>query len=451
MKNHAIILASGAGERFRDDKPKQFTKIAGKTVIEHTIEVFENSPLISDITIVITPEYRSFMEDLLNKADYKKIKALLNGGETRKESSFTGIMSIVDDESCVIIHDCARPFVSERIIEDCVNALKKHDAVDVAIKSTDTIIEVDENNFIKSIPKRKNLRRGQTPQCFKTSLIKKAHKLSLEDEESEFTDDCGLVVKYGLAPVYVVEGEEKNIKITYPEDIFLADKIFQINSVDAPENTSIKDLKNKNIVIFGASKGIGKSIAKLAKSYGANVFGFSRDTGVDISNYDDVINAIKDVGKKAQDIHFVVNTAGLLNVGKLESRSIKSIKEEIETNYMGSINVAKACIEPLKKTKGGMILFASSSYTRGREMYSLYSSSKAAVVNLVQALSKEFYEHGIRINAINPERTATQMRFKNFGKEPEDSLLNPDEVAESSLRVLLSNLTGQIIDVRKNN
>ncbi len=445
MKNHAIILASGTGDRFRDDKPKQFTKLAGKTLIEHTLEVFEKSPLIEDITIVITPEYRDLMEDILLKSNCKKVRALLNGGDTRKESSYIGITSIEDDSSNVIIHDCARPFISQRIIEDCVDALKKYDAIDVAIKSTDTIIEVDNAGLIKSVPKRENLRRGQTPQCFKTSLIKKAHALSLDDKASDFTDDCGLILKYNLAPVYVVDGEEKNIKITYPQDIFLADKIFQINSASAPQDANLESLKNKNVVIFGASKGIGKSIAKLAEKYGAKVFGFSRNNNVDISNYNDVANALKNIN----DIHFVVNTAGLLNTGKLEARSIESIKEEIDINYIGSINVIKACIEPLKKTKGSLILFTSSSYTRGRSMYSTYSSSKAAVVNLVQAMSEELYDCGIRINAINPERTATEMRFKNFGKEPEGSLLCPEKVAEDSLKTLLSDLTGQIIDVRK--
>ena len=96
-----------------------------------------------------------------------------------------------------------------------------------------------------------------------------------------------------------------------------------------------------------------------------------------------------------------------------------------------------------------MLLFASSSYTRGRALYSTYSSTKAGIVNLVQALSEELISDGIRINSINPERTATQMRFKAFGKEPEGTLLEVEKVAEASLKTLLSNLTGQVIDVRR--
>ena len=136
-------------------------------------------------------------------------------------------------------------------------------------------------------------------------------------------------------------------------------------------------------------------------------------------------------------------------MGKLLDRDITDIKKDVEINYLGSINVAKASIPYLQKTKGCILLFASSSYTRGRALYSTYSSTKAGIVNLVQALSEELASDGIRINTINPERTATPMRFKAFGKEPDGSLLDADKVAIASLKTLLSDLTGEVIDVRR--
>ena len=156
-------------------------------------------------------------------------------------------------------------------------------------------------------------------------------------------------------------------------------------------------------------------------------------------------NVYKDVGK----IDYVINTAGVLKIGKLLDRKIEDIEKDININYIGAINVAKASIPYLKKTSGGMLMFASSSYTRGRALYSTYSSTKAGIVNLVQALSEELISDCIRINTINPERTATPMRFKAFGKEPEGSLLDVKNVAEASLRTLLSDLTGQVVDVRR--
>ncbi len=223
MKNYAIVLASGKGNRFGGEIPKQFIEIKGKTILEHTIEVFEKSKEIDEIIVVITPEYRTLAENILHKNNYKKVSKLLNGGAIRKESSYIGVSSIEDDEANVLIHDCARPFISQEIISNCVKSLEKHSALVVAIPAVDTILKVEDNK-ITSIPKRDELMCAQTPQCFKLSLIKKAHELSKND--NNFTDDCGLVVKYNLAPVYVVKGSIENIKITYKSDIYMANELF---------------------------------------------------------------------------------------------------------------------------------------------------------------------------------------------------------------------------------
>lgn len=446
MKNYGIILASGTGSRYKNDIPKQFVKIAGKTILEHTVEIFEKAPDIDDIILVITPEYRHFAEEILVKNNYKKVIKLLNGGETRKESSYIGITSIDDEEANVIIHDCARPFLTQKIIVNCIEALKKYDAIDVAIPATDTIIEVD-NDIIKNVPKRANLRLGQTPQCFKLSLIKKAHELAKDSQD--FTDDCGLIIKYNLADVYVVEGSSENIKVTYPSDIFMADRLFQIRSTTEPENSNVKDIKDRVLVVFGGTSGIGECTINLAKENCAKTYAFSIENGCDVSSYEQVEQALKTVYSKEGKIDYVINTAGILRIGKLLERNIDEIQHEINVNYVGSINVAKASISYLKETKGCLLLFASSSYTRGRSMYSTYSSTKAGIVNLAQALAEELISDKIRVNVINPERTATPMRFKAFGKEPEGSLLAPEKVAETSIKVLLSDLTGQVVDVRK--
>lgn len=214
IKNYAIILASGTGSRFGGEQPKQFVKITDKTILEHSVSAFEQSSKIDAIIVVITPGYEKIAKDLLK--NYKKVVKILTGGEIRKESSYIGINSVDETEANVLIHDCARPLVSQRIISECVDALEKYDAVDTAIPSSDTILEV-ENNIIQDIPNRAKLMRSQTPQCFKLSVIKKAHELSRKD--TNFTDDCGLVVKYGLCPVYIVKGDENNIKITFHSDI----------------------------------------------------------------------------------------------------------------------------------------------------------------------------------------------------------------------------------------
>lgn len=224
MKTYAIILASGTGSRFGGELPKQFTKIGGKTIFERTVEVFEGVHEIDGMILVITPNYTDFAKNLVLKNNYKKVLKIIAGGEQRKDSSYNGVFSIEDDEANVLIHDCARPFISKEVIKNCISALDAYKAVGVAIPSTDTIVEVN-SGIIKNIPKRETLMRIQTPQCFKLSIIKKAHELS--KNETEFTDDCGLIQKHALSDIFIIEGNRENIKITYPEDIIFAENFIK--------------------------------------------------------------------------------------------------------------------------------------------------------------------------------------------------------------------------------
>ncbi len=218
MKNIAIILASGTGERFGENIPKQFYQFEGKTILEHAIDAFEKNKNIDEIILVTNPKFRDLAEEILSKNDYKKITKLLNGGKTRVESSYIGT-SEAPDEANVLIHDAVRAFVTQKIIDDNVEALQKYEAVGTAIDTVDTIIQVDENEVITAVPPRKFLKRVQTPQSFRASLIKKAHELALADKNVSFTDDCGLILRYNLAPIHIVDGDELNIKITHKNDL----------------------------------------------------------------------------------------------------------------------------------------------------------------------------------------------------------------------------------------
>lgn len=451
--NIAVILAGGSGSRMGNNIPKQFLKIAGKQVIEHTIDVFENNKNIDEIIIVSRADYIINIENLVNSNQYQKVKKILHGGKERYHSSLAAINAGNNDDDNLIFHDAVRPLVNNRIIDDCITALNKYSAIDVAIKATDTIIQVDQNNIIESIPARSWLRNGQTPQCFKRGIIKKAYEKALKDPKFETTDDCGVVKKYlPNIPIYVVAGENYNMKLTHPEDLFLLDKLFQLKSI---HNNHILDkksevLNDKIIVVFGGSYGIGHEIVKLAQEMNAKIYSFSRsENGVDVGNSEQVKTILEKVYTETQRIDYVVCTAGILVKESIHSMSYADIIGSINTNYLGAINIAKESFPYLKKTKGSLLLYTSSSYTRGRMMYSIYSSTKAAIVNLVQALNEEWFEFGVRINCINPERTDTPMRVKNFGLEPKDSLLRAKDVAIASINTLISSLTGEVIDVRK--
>lgn len=458
MKNIAIILAGGTGQRLGESVPKQFLKVAGKKVIEHTLDVFQNHPQIEEIAVVSHPNHINEVETLLIKNHYTKLKKILQGGKERYHSSLAAINAYdMGEDINLIFHDAVRPLVNNRIISDCISALKTYNAVDVAIKTTDTIIQASSTDCITGIPLREHLRNGQTPQAFKLSTIKRAYELALQDSEFRTTDDCGVVYKYlPEESVYIVNGEQFNMKLTYKEDLFLLDKLFQLRSASL-QNMEITEhsrcsLPTSVIVVFGGSYGIGKNIVEICERYGAHVYSFSRSVnGVDVSNQEDIVKALKEVFEKEGRIDTVINTAGALNKEPLVNMDYADVYQSINVNYIGSVIIAKESYPYLRKSKGALLLFTSSSYTRGRSLYSLYSSSKAAIVNFTQAISEEWYDQGIRINCINPERTKTPMRTRSFGMEPESTLLDPKIVAIVSVNTVFSSLTGEVIDVKISN
>ena len=451
IRNIAIVLAGGVGSRLGLSTPKQFFKVAGKMVIEHTLDTFEHNTHIDEIVIVSNPVYVSDVENIVLRNGWKKVKKILKGGKERYDSSLSAIHAYEGGEEVnLIFHDAVRPLVSQRIIDDVCEALKQYEAIDVTVPAVDTIIEA-EGDHIASIPDRSRLQRGQTPQAFRLSVIAEAYKRALNDPNFKVTDDCGVVVKYmPEVPVHLVAGEESNMKLTYKEDTFLLDKLFQLRGSVAPESLDKSQLKDKVAIVFGGSYGIGKDVADELRQAGTHVHSFSRSlTGTDVGNRKDVARALKEVYDKEGHIDYVINTAGVLNKEPLCAMDYGIIQAAVQTNYMGTVNVAIEASNYLKQTQGQLIFFTSSSYTRGRAFYSIYSSTKAAIVNFVQAVSQEWESVGIRVNCINPERTKTPMRVKNFGVEPDDTLLRSEVVADATVHCLLADYTGQVIDVKR--
>ncbi|HLP44446.1 MAG TPA: 2-C-methyl-D-erythritol 4-phosphate cytidylyltransferase [Candidatus Kapabacteria bacterium] len=233
MKNLALILAGGSGKRIDGVVPKQFLLLDGQTILQHSIDKFENHPCIDQIFIVIHGDFLDRTKEIVRGSGYRKVVKILKGGETRQDSSRIGVTAANPGEyQNVLIHDAARPFVSKTIIDNTLAALETHSAVNVAIPSSDTIIEINHDHYIKSVPDRTYLRRVQTPQAFKLDLIQKAHCLALENNITNATDDCSLILKLDLAPIYVVEGSERNIKITYPLDLQFAQNILALETKD---------------------------------------------------------------------------------------------------------------------------------------------------------------------------------------------------------------------------
>jgi len=456
LRNVAVVLAGGTGTRVGLSIPKQLIKIAGKPIIEHTIAALQMSPVVDEIIVMMAPGYLDDVRAIVRRGGYSKVSKILEGAGTRNDTTRAALAALGEDDCNVLLHDAVRPLVSQTILAANVEALRTYDAVDTAITSADTVIEVDEEACtIANVLPRYRLRRGQTPQSFRLSTIRAAYEKAAQDASFAATDDCTVVLRYlPEVPIAVVPGHERNMKVTDPIDVYIADKLFQSTSADTPAALTAEEyrarLEGRTVVVFGGSYGIGGNIADLAARYGATVKTFSRSTtATHVERRADIAAAARSVLAETGRVDFVVNAAGVLPRGALTETSEEAIYQATEVNYLAPVFIAQEFFTHLAETAGSLLLFTSSSYTRGRSHYSLYSSAKAAVVNLTQALADEWAMAGVRVNCVNPERTSTPMRARAFGAEPPGTLLSSEAVASRSLDVMLSNQTGHVIDIRR--
>ena len=239
MTNIAVILAGGIGARVGGNTPKQLLPLAdGRSVLEHAVSAFEQSPHIHEICIVMHSDYIAYAEQMLLANAWQKVRHIIPGGKERWESSVNAIRRLGDkairreangEEVNLLLHDAARPFVSQEIIARVCEALEEHEAVTVAIPSTDTVYEMVDGKVAR-IPQRSTIMRAQTPQAFRMELIAEAYTkaLGVDNLSAEAcatchlpaTDDCGVVFNHlPEVSVHIVLGEEQNKKITFKEDI----------------------------------------------------------------------------------------------------------------------------------------------------------------------------------------------------------------------------------------
>lgn len=228
---YAEILAGGKGTRMGNtDLPKQFLMLGNKPIIIHTIEQFMLVPEIDKIIICCPKEWIGYMEDLFKKyiSNNENVK-IVEGGSNRNETIMNGCKYIeqeygLNDEDIIITHDAVRPFVSEKIIRDNIEAMKSADAIDTVIAATDTIVESKDGEIISTIPERSFMYQGQTPQSFKIKKLMALYKELSEQEKSILTDACKIFVLKG-ANVKVVQGDDLNMKITRLHDLKVANAI----------------------------------------------------------------------------------------------------------------------------------------------------------------------------------------------------------------------------------
>lgn len=431
----ALLLMAGRGTRAGGALPKQFLRINGKRVYEYALTALKECPFIDEILLVCHPDWLSRVENW-----HPECRVLL-GGKTRQESSRKGIEALQGD--LVLIHDAARPLVSQRILEENIRLAAEKGAVNTCLPASDTISIRKESGGIASIPDRNQFLLGQTPQTFSLPLIQKAHTQALEEGWDQATDDCSLLLRSGY-PVDIVSGEATNQKLTNSSDFeILSHFLSKKKRAPCPSLS----LRGKIYIILGASGGIGQEISALLEEEGARSICASRSSPyeVDLETPSTIAHLFSRIYQEVGEVDGLLNTAGYLRINPLKSLSGHEIEQLVNINFRG---VIYACKHARIKSGGHIINFASSSFTRGRGGYGIYSACKAAVVNFTEGLAEE--EPHLRINSLIPPRCSTKMRFMNFPHEERSALLPPKKVAESAISLLKDpHVTGSIVELQQ--
>jgi 2-C-methyl-D-erythritol 4-phosphate cytidylyltransferase len=452
MRVHALILAGGSGDRFGSEIPKQFVRLAGEPILSRSIKAIAGAG-VRDIAVVAHPDWIHDTRLLVDESGLDQPIIIVPGGATRNESTRNGLAALeAADDDIVLIHDAVRPLVPREVIARSIEPIQsgRADATDTVIESADTLVVVEGDQVVE-IPPRARFRRGQTPQAFRVGVVRAAYRAAELAGDLTATDDCSLVMRYvPEARIEAVAGDELNLKITTRTDMVLADRMIQMRTLprlDVPDASA--SLRGARLYIVGGTEGIGSELARQATESGAQVAVDGRRTGLDVRDYATVADHVHAAADRMGGIDHVICTAGVLRVGRAAEMAVDDLREIIDVNVSGTLNVARASHPYLRASRGSLTLFASSSFTVGRARYVAYSASKAAVVNIAQGLADEWADDGVRVNVVSPERTDTRMRRQAFPTEERTGMLQPDEVARATIRLLCASLTGQVLDVRR--
>lgn len=237
MKTSAIVLAAGQGKRMGSDVAKQYLLLCGRPVLYYTLRNFEESIVDEVILVTGKDQIEYCKKEIVDAYGFQKVTAIVAGGRERYHSVAMGLQALARSETpCdyVLIHDGARPFATPDIIKRGIDAVQKYDACVVGMPVKDTIKIVDDENFAVDTPKRNLVWQVQTPQIFSFPLIKKAYDQLIEEEKMllekgvAVTDDAMVVELFSSKRVKLLEGSYKNIKITTPEDLKIAESFLQL-------------------------------------------------------------------------------------------------------------------------------------------------------------------------------------------------------------------------------
>jgi 2-C-methyl-D-erythritol 4-phosphate cytidylyltransferase len=226
--NTAIIAAAGMGSRMANDRPKQFLLLAGTPIIFHTLRPFEQCDSIQEVIVVLPAEESAAFLALAGKQGLRKLSRVVPGGTTRADSVKRGLNAIRSASAGIVaVHDGVRPFVTVEEIDRVVAAAETDGAAILVAPVTDTIKQVSTDSVVKTL-ERQELRRALTPQCFRYELLRKAYERA-DVNDPALTDESALVERIG-AHVRTIEGSSRNIKITTPRDLLIAEAFIRMGT-----------------------------------------------------------------------------------------------------------------------------------------------------------------------------------------------------------------------------
>ena len=238
IMNIAVIFAGGVGSRMHSkDRPKQFLEMYNKPIIIHTLEYFEKHSMIDAIVVVCIEDWIEYLNDLLYKFRIDKVKRVVPGGATGQLSIYNGLNAAKeiagDKKSIVLIHDGVRPLITEKLITDNIEAVKLYGNSITSGIVKETIVEIDDEGYIKIVPDRAHSRVAKAPQCFYLDEILSSHNKAIEQGITTFIDSCTMMQHYGYK-LHMTDGPYENIKITTPDDFYTMRAI-----LEAKENAQI--------------------------------------------------------------------------------------------------------------------------------------------------------------------------------------------------------------------
>ena len=221
----AIVLAAGSGKRMGQEVPKQYMNLGGMPLMAHCLKTFQESKVTQIVLVVAPGDIEKCRKEIIEKYHIDKCVAIVEGGEERYNSVYAGLKAI--DDGYVLIHDCARAFVSIDIIHRCMSAVALYESCVVGMPSKDTIKITDSKRKVLDTPDRSNVWVVQTPQCFEYNLVRSAYDKIIPKADKTITDDAMIVELATDHDVHMIEGAYTNIKVTTPEDVAFGEAILK--------------------------------------------------------------------------------------------------------------------------------------------------------------------------------------------------------------------------------